>query len=320
MRFSKMHGIGNDYIYVDVAREKVSDPAALARAVSDRHIGIGGDGLILVGAASARSNAHASMRMFNADGSESQMCGNGIRCVTKFVVDRGICDENPLRIETGRGVLEMEWWVGSDGRVCDVEVDMGAPILSAKAIGVRWPGINDDSQIVACPWTDVMWRDAMIAVSSAEETTPDLKWLKFAGVKSTASVVSMGNPHIVFWCEDVAKVPLESIGTAIERHAFFPQRINVHFVQLLSRGELRMRTWERGSGITLACGTGASAVCVAGVLEGRSDRTVRIHLPGGELSLRWDETDGRVRMRGPAVHVFDGVWDEAKSSVMHATQ
>jgi len=141
-----------------------------------------------------------------------------------------------------------------------------------------------------------------------------------SGVQPIATVVSMGNPHIIFWCDDVAKVPLESIGVAIERHAFFPERINVHFVQVLGRDELRMRTWERGSGITLACGTGASAVCVAGVLEGRCDRAVRIHLPGGELLLRWDESDGRVRMRGPAVHVFDGEWDEAKSRVMHVSQ
>ena len=320
MRFSKMHGIGNDYIYVDAVREDVIDPAALARAVSDRHTAIGGDGLILIGAPSVESKAHANMRIFNADGSEAQMCGNGIRCVTKFVVDRGICDENPLRIETGRGVLEMEWWVGSDGNVCDVEVDMGEPILGAAAIGVRWPGINGESQIVARPWTEAMWHDAIVGMVDARSTTGDTKWLKSCGVQPIATVVSMGNPHIIFWCDDVAKVPLESIGSAIERHAFFPERINVHFVQVLGRDELRMRTWERGSGITLACGTGASAVCVAGVLEGRGDRAVRIHLPGGELLLRWDESDGRVRMRGPAVHVFDGEWDEAKSRVMHVSQ
>ena len=151
-------------------------------------------------------------------------------------------------------------------------------------------------------------------------TTSYRLWLIASRVQPIATVVSMGNPHIIFWCDDVAKVPLESIGSAIERHLFFPQRINVHFVQVLGRDELRMRTWERGSGITLACGTGASAVCVAGVLEGRCDRAVRIHLPGGELLLRWDESDGRVRMRGPAVHVFDGEWDEAKSRVMHVSQ
>jgi len=316
MRFTKMHGIGNDYIYVDSARETIDDPAAVARAISDRHRAIGGDGLILVGAPSPGINAHASMRIFNADGSEAQMCGNGIRCVTKFVVDRGLCSANPVRIETGRGVLEMQWWRGSDGLVDLVEVDMGAPILGAAEMGSRWPSAHDDARVVAAAWTETMWRDALVAAGLDAR----IDWLKHAQVELVATLVSMGNPHIVFWCADVARVPLEIIGTAIERHAFFPKRINVHFVQVIGRGELRMRTWERGSGITLACGTGASAVCVAGVLEGRSDRAVLIHLPGGDLNLHWLESDGRVRMRGPAVHVYDGEWNQTKASVIHATQ
>ncbi len=287
MRFAKMHGIGNDYIYVDAAAEHIDDAPALARAVSDRHTGIGGDGLILILPATQGSGAHARMRIFNADGSEAQMCGNGIRCVTKFVVDRGMSIENPLRIETARGVLEMRWWLGCDDRVSDVEVDMGAPLLSAHEIGLAWPEVAGAAQIVARNWPQTLHCDD-------------------ARVESGATLVSMGNPHIVFWCGDVARVPIEVVGPAIERHRFFPQRINVHFVEVLSRTELRMRTWERGSGVTLACGTGASAVCVAGVLENRSDRAVRIHLPGGDLDLKWDAQDGRVRMRGPATHVFDG--------------
>ncbi len=315
-----MHGIGNDYIYVDSTAEKIDDPAALARAVSDRHTAIGGDGLILIGSPTSGTKAHASMRIFNADGSEAQMCGNGIRCVAKFVVDRGISAANPLRIETGRGVLETKWWTAPDGLVSEVEVDMGEPILGAAAVGAQWQGVKESDRIVARPWTDAMWCDALAGVGIPAGIPSAIDWLKSAGVEDVATVVSMGNPHIVFWCSDLAKVPLESIGVAIERHVFFPQRINVHFVQVLNRRELRMRTWERGSGITLACGTGASAVCVAGVLEGRSDRAVRIHLPGGELSLRWDELDERVRMRGSAVHVFDGEWDRAKVSVLDVAE
>ncbi|MSQ90214.1 MAG: diaminopimelate epimerase [Phycisphaerales bacterium] len=298
MHFTKMHGIGNDYIYVNTAEETVDDPAALARTMSDRHTGIGADGLILIGAPSDPQQADVRMRMFNADGSEAQMCGNGIRCVTKFVIDRGLSSANPLRVETGRGVLEMRWLVGSDGLVHDVEVDMGAPILECAAMGIAWPGIAAASTVVAQAW-------------------PDGREFAALGIECTATVVSMGNPHIVFWCVDAARVPLERLGPVIESHTFFPQRINVHFVQTLSRSELRMRTWERGSGITLACGTGASAVCVAGVLEARSDRDVKIHLPGGDLALRFDAERGRVFMRGPATHVFDGEWTQRTAGLLY---
>ncbi len=301
MRFAKMHGIGNDYIYVDGRQEIVDDPAALARLVSDRNTGIGGDGLILILNASPGSGADARMRIFNADGSEAQMCGNGIRCVTKFVVDRGISGANPLRIETLRGVLEMQWWVASDGQVSEVEVDMGAPILSAREIGIRWPEVDGSAQVVAQHWPDAIDSDG-------------------ASIEPRATVVSMGNPHIVFWCRDVARVQLETIGPTIERHRFFPQRINAHFVEVISPTELRMRTWERGSGITRACGTGASAVCVAGVLEGRTAREVDIHLPGGDLALHWNPKDDRVRMRGSATHVFDGEFTQQKAMVPNGAQ
>ncbi|MSR44060.1 MAG: diaminopimelate epimerase [Phycisphaerales bacterium] len=298
MRFTKMHGIGNDYIFVDTAQETVEDPASLARAISDRHTGAGSDGLILIGPPTDSSCADARMRMFNADGSEAEMCGNGIRCVAKFVVDRGLSGENPLRIETGRGVLEVRWLVGCDGLVDDVEVDMGAPMLESAAMGVRWSGVDGTERIVARRW-------------------PGADLLAPFAVEPTATVVSMGNPHIIFWAKDVAAVPLESFGASIERHEFFPQRINVHIVEVQSPRELRMRTWERGSGITRACGTGASAVCVAGVLESRSDRAVVAHLPGGTLALRWDETSGRVLMRGAATHVFDGKWNQRTAGLLH---
>ncbi|MSR29363.1 MAG: diaminopimelate epimerase [Phycisphaerales bacterium] len=304
MKFSKMHGIGNDYIYVDAARERVVDPPALARAISHRNRGIGGDGLILVTPVSEGSLAHVAMRMFNADGSEAEMCGNGIRCLTKFAVDRGLAQANPLRVETRRGILETKWTRGVDGAVAEVEVDLGEPILEAGSMGVAIQGVGTAQRIVGMEWTPDMWADAL----SGQSTRVDPSWLANAGVAPCASVVSMGNPHIVFWARDVGRVPLELVGGAIERHRFFPERINVHFVEVITRSEVRMRTWERGSGITQACGTGASAVCVAGVLEGRLDRTVLAHLPGGDLTLRWVEKDGHVRMIGPATHVFDGEW------------
>jgi len=313
IRFSKMHGIGNDYVYVDADAEHVQDPAALARAVSDRHTAIGGDGVILVARPSVGCAADARMRIFNADGSEAQMCGNGLRCVAKFVVDRGISAANPLRVETGRGVLAVRWWRGADGLVSEAEVDMGAPILSAARMGVRWGGASNDDRLVGVRFDQAMWREAIAAHAArvGSHADADLGWWNASRTEPTATLVSMGNPHIVFWCGDPDRVPLERVGAAIEHHAFFPQRINVHFAAVCARDHLRMRTWERGSGITLACGTGASAVLVAGALEERCAHTADIDLPGGRLRIEWDAQGGSVRMRGPATHVFDGVWGGA---------
>jgi diaminopimelate epimerase len=313
IRFSKMHGIGNDYVYIDADAERVEDPAALARAVSDRHTAIGGDGVILVSRAQAGCAADARMRIFNADGSEAQMCGNGLRCVAKFVVDRGLSTSNPLRVETGRGVLPVRWWRGADGSVSEAEVEMGAPMLSAADVGVRWPGVSDGDRLVGVRFDQAMWREAIAAHSGrvGSHAEADLSWWSASCTEPTATLVSMGNPHIVFWCRDPEKIPLERVGAAIECHAFFPQRINVHFVVVGARDHLRMRTWERGSGITLACGTGASAVLVAGVLEGRCARAADIDLPGGRLRIAWERDEGFVRMRGPATHAFDGVWGGA---------
>jgi len=294
MRFTKMQGIGNDYVYVDCFQQPIpGDPAALARRIADRHFGVGGDGLILI----CPSNvAAARMQMFNADGSESEMCGNGIRCVAKYVYDHGISRERRLKIETRAGVLSLDLEVGggsaNGGVVQRVRVDMGEPILEPARIPTTLAG----ERIV----------NASLPLLARE---PKPKWFADAGLDPRITCLSMGNPHAVFYCRAVHKVPLAEIGPAIEHDAAFPKRINVHFVAVRSPGEVTMRTWERGSGITLACGTGASAVCVAGVLAGRSDRKILAHLPGGDLELEWGR-DNHVAMTGAAVEVFSGEFAE----------
>jgi diaminopimelate epimerase len=279
MKFTKMHGIGNDYVYVNGWTETVADPAAVARRVSDRHKGIGADGLILI---LPSTRADVRMRMFNADGSEGEMCGNGIRCVAKYAYDNGLTRNNPVRVETGRGVLSLDLQLKS-GKVDQVTVNMGEPILSLPVIPV------DPTKVIRSP------REHEYRFSTAGESRD-------------AVFVSMGNPHAVIFVDDIATIQLERVGPAVERHPAFPRRINAHWVQTLSRQELSMKTWERGSGITQACGTGASAVCVAGVLTGRCDRKTLIHLPGGDLTIEWRAVDNCVYMTGPATEVFSGVW------------
>jgi len=292
MRFTKMHGAGNDYVYVDCFREPVpDDPAETARQIADRHVGVGGDGLILICPSQV---AEARMRMFNADGSEAEMCGNGIRCVAKYVYDHAICQRPTLRIETGAGVLTLELEV-VDGLVERVRVDMGRPILEAAKIPVDARLANAGGRVVNMPLGG-------IAIAGAPAS-----WMDDCGLDQRMTCVSMGNPHMVMYCENVAAVPLATVGPLLETQPIFPKRINVHFVEVHSRGEVTMRTWERGSGITLACGTGASAVCVTGVLAGRTDRRILAHLPGGDLELEWADND-HVYMTGPAVEVFSGTW------------
>ncbi len=301
MNFVKMQGIGNDYVYVDAVNQKITDPSALAPRIADRHFGVGGDGLILVAAptdAGKKLGADVRMRMFNADGSESEMCGNGIRCVAKFAFDRGISKANPMKVETQRGVLVLDLWL-ERGKVAQVSVNMGPPILKPAEIPVLLTGVD---RVVNHPWQQVLNMRSML---------PTAEWIAASGLADQFTCVSMGNPHVVFFCRDVTRIPLEAIGPKIEKHELFPKRINVHFVQVRNRHELTMRTWERGSGVTLACGTGASAVCVAGVLTDRSDRLVRIALPGGQLGLKWNDADDCVYMTGPAVEVFTGTWPEA---------
>jgi diaminopimelate epimerase len=275
MRFTKMHGADNDYVYVNCFDETPpADLAALARAVSDRHKGIGSDGLILIRPSSA---ADARMQMFNADGSEAEMCGNGVRCVAKYLYDHGIARKESLRIETGRGVLTLEVFA-SGGKVDRVRVGMGQPILKRAEIPTRLPG-----------------------------DPPVLVPLDVAGLQLRVTCVSMGNPHCVTFVDEITDDLVLRVGPQIERHPAFPNRVNAEFVKVVSRTETILRVWERGSGETQACGTGACAAAVAGVLAGLTDRKIVTHLLGGDLELDWT-SGGEVEMTGPAVEVFDGDW------------
>jgi diaminopimelate epimerase len=280
LRFIKLHGLGNDYVYVDVFEQSVRRPEELARRISDRHRGVGGDGLILI-APPQEPDAHVRMIMFNADGSRGQMCGNGIRCVAKYAYDHGRARHDPLRVQTDAGVLTLNLTLDPDGRVERVRVDMGPPILDPKRIPVALGG----ERVVAAP---VPLPDRVL----------------------TMTCVSLGNPHVVIFQEDVRRTPVEQLGPLLERHPLFPQRVNVHFAQVRSRDRVQMRTWERGTGRTQACGTGACAVCVAGVLNGLTDRSIVAEMPGGELQAEWNEATGHVLMTGPAVEVFRGEWPE----------
>jgi diaminopimelate epimerase len=300
MQFTKMHGIGNDYIYVDVFNQKVEHPESLAVKIADRHFGVGGDGLILIcppTSQAAAQGAHVRMRMFNADGSESEMCGNGVRCVAKYAFDHRLTTANPVRVETGAGVLTLDLWI-ERGKVNRVTVNMGKPILKPSEIPVKISGVD---QVVNFPWRDVL---------KLNELPPGPDWIKAAGLEDVMTCVSMGNPHLVLFCKKPENIPLDIVGPHIEKHPLFPRRINVHFVKVHQAGEITMRTWERGSGITLACGTGAAAVCVAGVLAEKTNRIVLANLPGGQLALKWNQADDSVYMTGPATEVFSGQWPE----------
>jgi diaminopimelate epimerase len=287
MRFTKMHGIGNDYVYVNCFEERIDNLPALARRISDRHFGIGSDGLILI---CPSDKADVRMRMFNADGSEAEMCGNGIRCLAKYTYEHKLAKPGPkfqipngdtypksLKVETGNGILTLGLATDENDKVQLVCVNMGRPRFRPQDIPVKIEG------------------DSVINYS-----------MEMLGQRLEMTCVSMGNPHAVFFCNDVKTVDLERLGPVIENHKLFPERTNVHFAQFVSRGELTMRTWERGSGITLACGTGACAVCAAGVLTGQTERVCKVHLPGGDLDLNWCEADNCVYMTGPATEVFHG--------------
>jgi diaminopimelate epimerase len=285
MKFTKMHGIGNDYVYVDGFRETVADPAAVARKVADRHFGIGSDGLILI---LPSDQADVRMRIFNADGSEGEMCGNGIRCVAKYAFDHGLTKSNPMRVETGRGVLTLDM-VTDNGKVQQVTVNMGEPRLQLEQIPVDPEGVEKTSHPSVYTFGT-----------------------KIHHVQHTfeAVFVNVGNPHaVIFTGSPLTQELLRDMGPALENHKAFPKRMNVHFARVIARDEMAMQTWERGSGITWACGTGASAVCVAGVLTGRTQRKVLIHLPGGDLRIEWRESDNNVYMTGPATEVFSGEWN-----------
>ncbi len=303
LRFTKMHGLGNDYVYVNTFEQRVADAPALAQAISERHRGVGSDGLILIAPPGADGpprdadgrpvEADVRMIMYNADGSRSQMCGNGVRCVAKYAYDHGLARRNPLRVATDRGVLTMDLTLDSAGRVAQVRVDMGPPILRPAEIPVALGG----ERLVSAPIPLAGING--LKVGSGREPIPPMLHL---------TAVSMGNPHAVFYEPDLMAVPLDAWGPALERHPLFPQRINVHFVQVIRPDYVKMITWERGTGPTQACGTGASAVCVAGVLNNFTQRKLTAALPGGELLLEWDEATQHVFMTGPATEVFEGVW------------
>ena len=279
MKFTKMHGAGNDYIYVNAFDEKLpADLPELARRISHRRFGVGADGLILIRPTDV---ADARMQMFNADGSEGEMCGNAIRCVAKYLYDRNIAAKRSMNIETGAGILGLDLETDDHDRVCRVTVDMGEPILDAPAIPTT---LASSGHIID-------------------------RSVDFGGRTHRVTCVSMGNPHCVIFVESATDDLVLGLGPKIETDPRFPNRVNVEFVECLSPTEVKQRTWERGSGETWACGTGASAVCVAGVLTGRTERTILNHLIGGDLTLRWDEDSNHVMKTGGATEIFSGDWE-----------
>ena len=289
VRFTKMHGAGNDYIYLDGFRDAIpADLADLSVAISDRHRGVGADGLIVI---EPSSIADARMRMFNADGSESEMCGNGIRCVAKYLFDHQLVSKETMQVETGAGILELSV-SAQEGRVEKVRVDMGIPRLdpadipTTLAIHENGDGVPGSRQWVEQP-------------------------VDFGGHTFDVTLVSMGNPHCVIFVPELSDELVLGMGPLIESHSVFPNRTNVEFVQILSRNCARQRTWERGSGETQACGTGASAVCVAGVLSGRMERQIELELLGGRLEIEWNESNRHVYKTGPAVEVCQGTYQIA---------
>ena len=273
MKFTKMQGIGNDYVYVNCFQEKVENPGELAVRVSDRHFGIGSDGLILI---KPSEEADFRMEMYNADGSEGAMCGNGIRCVAKYVYDYGLTDQTSLSVETKSGIKYLDLTI-EDGKVCQVRVNMGAPELEPRKI----PVVSDKERVIDQP-------------------------IEVQGRIYHMTCVSMGNPHAVVYLDVVKNLKIEEIGPEFESHSCFPDRVNTEFVRVVDEHTVEMRVWERGSGETLACGTGACAVAVASILNGYVNGEVTVKLLGGDLKIFWDEKENLVYMTGPATVVFDG--------------
>ena len=284
MKFTKMHGIGNDYVYMDCTKERLENPGEIARLVSDRHKGIGSDGLILI---QSSDEADFEMAMYNADGSYGKMCGNGIRCVAKYVYDNGLTDKTEISVISGGAVKYLKLTV-ENGKVKKVRVNMGEPILKPSEI----PVVGEGDKLVASP---------IVVDNQVYEMT----------------CVSMGNPHAVVFLDGVDDLKIEEIGPRFEQHERFPDRVNTEFVERIDRKNLKMRVWERGSGETMACGTGACATAVAAILNGYAERDVTVHLLGGDLEISWDETDNCVYMTGPAATVFTGEFDpeELRKSV-----
>lgn len=276
MKFTKMQGIGNDYVYVNCLQETIENPSELAKKISDRHYGVGSDGLIMI---NPSDKADFEMEMYNADGSRGEMCGNGIRCVAKYVYDYGLTDKTSISVETLAGIKCLDLTV-EDGKVVLVKVDMGKPMLRPEEV----PVVSEKEEVI----------DEPITVD---------------GQEYRMTCVSMGNPHaVVFIDQDVKEFPLETVGVKFENHERFPKRVNTEFVNVLDRHTAQMRVWERGSGETLACGTGACAVAVACALNGLTEDEVTVKLLGGDLQIKWDREKNTVYMTGPAEVVFDGEW------------
>ena len=273
IKFTKMQGLGNDYVYIDTINQKIENESSLAQFVSNRHFGIGSDGLILI---CNSEIADFRMRMFNSDGSEAEMCGNGIRCVGKFIYDKGLTNKTTLKIETLAGIKELKLNL-KEGKVDTVRVNMGEPILEA----------------------------AKIPVISSEKIVQNLK-LEIEKRKFNFTCVSMGNPHAITFVENVEDFEVEKYGSKIEVNERFPQKINVEFIEIVNKNHIKMRVWERGSGETLACGTGACASVVAGIINNLIERKVVVELLGGSLEIEWNKEDNHVYMTGPAVTVFEG--------------
>ena len=273
MKFTKMQGLGNDYVYVNCFEEKIENPSEVAIKVSNRNFGVGSDGLIMINPSKV---ADFEMEMYNADGSRGEMCGNGIRCVGKYVYDYGLTDKTSISVETLGGIKYLDFTV-EDGKVKLVKVDMGSPELIAKNI----PIVADDEKVI----------DASIIVDGQE--------YRMTGV-------SMGNPHTVVYIDDVQGLEIEKIGPKFENHERFPKRINTEFARVIDRHTVEMRVWERGSGETLACGTGACAVAVASILNGFTEDKVTVKLLGGDLQIEWDREENKVYMTGPAEVSFEG--------------
>ena len=276
MKFTKMQGIGNDYVYVNCLQETIENPSELAKKISDRHYGVGSDGLIMI---NPSDKADFEMEMYNADGSRGEMCGNGIRCVAKYVYDYGLTDKTSISVETLAGIKYLDLTV-EDGKVVLVKVDMGKPMLRPEEV----PVVSEKEEVI----------DEPITVD---------------GQEYRMTCVSMGNPHaVVFIDQDVKEFLLETVGVKFENHERFPKRVNTEFVNVLDRHTAQMRVWERGSGETLACGTGACAVAVACALNGLTEDEVTVKLLGGDLQIKWDREKNTVYMTGPAEVVFDGEW------------
>ncbi|MBN1531907.1 MAG: diaminopimelate epimerase [Spirochaetes bacterium] len=278
MRFTKMHGTGNDYIYINAIRETVGNPKKLAVKMCDRHFGVGSDGLILI---LPSKSADFRMRIFNPDGSEAEMCGNGIRAFGKYLYEKGLTKNKDLSIETNAGSRHLSLKIKSE-KVQAVMINMGEPILRRDRI----PMIGKPGMVI----------DELLPLDD--------------GTRFNITSLSMGNPHVVIFVEDIHKFPVEKYGPEIERNTLFPNKTNVEFVQILNDGEIEQRTWERGAGETLSCGTGAAAATVACILNKRTGRKITVHLRGGDLQTHWDESSNCVFLTGQAVEVFEGQWPE----------